>query len=195
MTDEMAGATFHSQYLLETLTNMSSRPRVILDVGAQVIDLTNLKLARAWLRHYASDGNTEAVIFFNDFDEIVVMDKSGKVEELQTSPFADRLDQCLVFLDEAHTRGTDLRLPTNYRAAVTLGAHLTKDRLVQACMRMRKLGRGQSVVFFIPREIEQKIRVLRGQEPSSSSANITVGDVICWAITETCADLRKAVPL
>ncbi|KAL3483630.1 hypothetical protein BJX62DRAFT_249297 [Aspergillus germanicus] len=195
MTDEMAGATFHSQYLLETLTNMSSRPRVILDVGAQVIDLTNLELARAWLRHYASDVNTEAVIFFNDFDEIVVMDKSGRVEELQTSPFADRLDQCLVFLDEAHTRGTDLRLPTNYRAAVTLGAHLTKDRLVQACMRMRKLGRGQSVVFFIPREIEQKIRVLRGQEPSSSSPNITVADVICWAITETCADLRKAVPL
>ncbi|KAL3446142.1 hypothetical protein BJX65DRAFT_296583 [Aspergillus insuetus] len=195
MTDEMAGATFHSQYLLETLTNMSSRPRVILDVGAQVIDLTNLELARAWLRHYASDVNTEAVIFFNDFEEIVVMDKSGRVEELQTSPFADRLDQCLVFLDEAHTRGTDLRLPTNYRAAVTLGAHLTKDRLVQACMRMRKLGRGQSVVFFIPRDIEQKIRVHRCQESSSSSANITVADVISWAITETCADLRKAVPL
>lgn len=195
MTDEMAGATFHSQYLLETLTKMSSRPRVILDVGAQVIDLTNLELARAWLRHYSSDENTEAVIFFNDYDEIAVMDKSGRVEELQTSPFANRLDQCLVFLDEAHTRGTDLRFPTNYRAAVTLGAHLTKDRLVQACMRMRKLGRGQSVVFFIPREIEQKIRVLRGQEPLSSSANITVADVICWAITETCTDLRKAVPL
>ncbi|GKZ61871.1 hypothetical protein AnigIFM49718_008938 [Aspergillus niger] len=173
---------------------MGSRPRVILDVGTQVIDLTNLELARAWLGHYASDGNTQAVIFFNDCDQIVVMDKSGKVEELQTSPFADQLDQCLVFLDEAHTRGTDLRLPTNYRAAVTLGAHLTKDKLVQACMRMRKLGRGQSLVFFIPREIEQEIRVLRGKD-SSSSADITVADVICWAIIETCADLRKAVPL
>ncbi|KAF9769941.1 hypothetical protein IL306_012560, partial [Fusarium sp. DS 682] len=61
----------------------------------------------------------------------MVLDRSGKVEELQTSPFADQLDQCLVFLDEAHTRGTDLRLPANYRAAVTLGANLTKDRLVQ----------------------------------------------------------------
>ncbi|RSL88379.1 hypothetical protein CEP51_001714 [Fusarium floridanum] len=194
MTDEMVGATFHSQYLLETLANMDSRPRVILDVGAQVVDLTNLELARAWLCHYADDENTQAVIFFNDFDEIVVMDKSGKVEELQTSPFADQLDQCLVFLDEAHTRGTDLRLPTNYQAAVTLGAHLTKDRLVQACMRMRKLGRGQSVVFFIPREIEQKIRVLQAKNPSPS-ADIIVADVICWAITETCTDLRKAVPL
>jgi hypothetical protein len=53
------------------------------------------------------------------------------VEHLQTSPYADQLDVCLVFLDEAHTRGTDLKLPDNYRAAVTLGANLTKDRLVQ----------------------------------------------------------------
>jgi hypothetical protein len=47
------------------------------------------------------------------------------------SPFAEQLDQCLVFLDEAHTRGTDLKLPTYYRAVVTLGTALTKDRLVQ----------------------------------------------------------------
>ncbi|KAK1807511.1 hypothetical protein LTR12_018145 [Friedmanniomyces endolithicus] len=42
-----------------------------------------------------------------------------------------QLDVCLVFLDESHTRGTDLRLPETYRAAVTLGAGLTKDRLTQ----------------------------------------------------------------
>jgi hypothetical protein len=194
MREEMVGATFCSQSLLEIVTSMSSRPRVILDVGAQVIDLTNLGLARAWLGHYASVENTQAVIFFNDFDELVVLDKSGKVEELQTSPFADQLDQCLVFLDEAHTRGIDLRLPTDYQAAVTLGSHLTKDRLTQACMRMRKLGKGQSVVFFVPREIEQKICLLRGQE-HSPSANITVSDVLCWAMMETCADLRRAEPL
>lgn len=194
MTEKATGATFDSQSLLETLTTMSSKPRVILDVGAQVIDLTNLELARTWLGHYRSDEKTQAVIFFNDFDEMVVLDKSGKVEELQTSPFAEQLEQCLVFLDDAHTRGTDLRLPADYRAAVTLGAHVTKDRLVQACMRMRKLGKGQSVVFFIPREIEQKICLLRGQE-RSASANITVEDVLCWAITETCNDLRRAVPL
>ncbi|KAI1071472.1 hypothetical protein LB507_005472 [Fusarium sp. FIESC RH6] len=194
MTNEMVGATFHSQYLLEALASMDSRPRVVLDVGAQVVDLTNRELASAWLRQYKDDENTQAVILFNEIDEMVVLDKSGRVEELQTSPFADLLDQCLVFLDEAHTRGTDLRLPTYYQAVVTLGAHLTKDRLVQACMRMRKLGRGQSVVFFIPREIEQKIRLLQSKSPAPSQ-DITVGDVICWAITETCTDLRKAVPL
>ncbi|KAH6974679.1 hypothetical protein EDB80DRAFT_830861 [Ilyonectria destructans] len=194
MPPEMKGAALDSNSLLDMVTNMASNTRVILDVGAQVIEFTNLEFSKEWLKCYKGDEHTQAVIFFNDSDEIVVLDRSGKVEELQTSPFADQLDQCLVFLDEAHTRGTDLRLPANYQAAVTLGANLTKDRLVQACMRMRKLGKGQTVVFCIPREIEQKILLLLGQELPSSH-NITVSDVLCWAITETCQNMRREVPL
>lgn len=67
----------------------------------------------------------------NEDDEISVLDRTGQIECLQASPFADQLDICLVFLDEAHTRGTDLRLPEYYKAAVTLGANLTRDRLIQ----------------------------------------------------------------
>lgn len=73
----------------------------------------------------------EAVVFFNAYDDLCVVDRKGHVEQLQTSPYSKQLDVCLVFLDEAHTRGTDLKLPEYYRAAVTLGANLTKDRLVQ----------------------------------------------------------------
>lgn len=131
MRPEMKGAVLDSKSLLDMVTNMDSNTRVILDVGAQVIEFTNLEFSKEWLKCYEGDEHTQAVIFFNDFDEIVVLDRSGKVEELQTSPFADQMDQCLVFLDEAHTRGTDLRLPAKYQAAVTLGANLTKDRLAQ----------------------------------------------------------------
>jgi hypothetical protein len=55
----------------------------------------------------------------------------NNVEALHVSSFATRLDVCLVFLDEAHTRGIDLKLPRDYRAAVTLGPGLCKDKLVQ----------------------------------------------------------------
>ena len=41
------------------------------------------------------------------------------------------MDRCVVYLDEIHTRGTDLRLPKDARAAVTLGPKLNKDKLVQ----------------------------------------------------------------
>jgi hypothetical protein len=36
-----------------------------------------------------------------------------------------------VYIDEAHTRGTDLKLPVNARGAVTLGLGQTKDQTVQ----------------------------------------------------------------
>jgi hypothetical protein len=124
-------ATLDSAALLEMINETEEDIRVILDVGAQVIDLSNEQFARGWLEQHAENAQIQGVVFFNDDDEIVVLDRSGSIEELQRSPFIAQLDQCLVFLDEAHTRGTDLKLPVNYRAAVTLGANLTKDRLVQ----------------------------------------------------------------
>lgn len=60
-------------------------------------------------------------------------------------------------------------------------------------MRMRKLGRGQSVVFYIPKDIEQKIQAQKGIK--FSTEEITISDVLCWAISETWHDLRRMVPL
>jgi hypothetical protein len=37
----------------------------------------------------------------------------------------------MIYLDEAQTRGTDPKLPRGYRAGVTLGPALTKDKLTQ----------------------------------------------------------------
>ncbi|KAL5047013.1 hypothetical protein BDW71DRAFT_49269 [Aspergillus fruticulosus] len=38
---------------------------------------------------------------------------------------------CLILLDQHRSRGVDLKLHRTYRAAVTLGPQLSKDRLVQ----------------------------------------------------------------
>ena len=67
----------------------------------------------------------------DDGDELMVLDRKGNVEPLLISPFAKQMENCHIYLDESHTRGTDLRLPQHYRTAVTLGANLTKDKLVQ----------------------------------------------------------------
>lgn len=110
---------------------MAPPAQVILDVGAQVLELTNAEAANEWLRLTSNSDMPQAVIFCDDTDGLSVMDRKGRIESLQTSPFTKQLDVCYVFLDEAHTRGTDLKLPEHYRAAVTLGANLTNDRLVQ----------------------------------------------------------------
>ncbi|KAM3509029.1 hypothetical protein MY10362_000818 [Beauveria mimosiformis] len=181
-----------TELLLEFAAGKENEVHVILDVGAQVLELTNIQVAKRWLELLPVEKNQEAVVFFDDDDDICVIDRKGVVERLQTSPYAKQLDRCLVFLDQAHTRGTDLRLPEHYRAAVTLGPDITKDRLVQACMRMRKLGHGQSVVFCVSLEMQSRIHMAT-RKPSDS--DVGVDDVLMWAITETHADLRRLMPL
>ncbi|KAM3434565.1 hypothetical protein NHJ13734_005956 [Beauveria thailandica] len=181
-----------TELLLEFAAGKENEVHVILDVGAQVLELTNIQVAKRWLELLPVEKNQEAVVFFDDDDDICVIDRKGVVERLQTSPYAEQLDRCLVFLDQAHTRGTDLRLPEHYRAAVTLGPDITKDRLVQACMRMRKLGHGQSVVFCVSGEMQSRIHMATSK-PSDS--DVGVDDVLMWAVTETHADLRRLMPL
>ncbi|KAJ4386033.1 hypothetical protein N0V93_008924 [Gnomoniopsis smithogilvyi] len=182
--------TSDAEHLLTAVLNLTPSVEVILDVGAQILELNNVEVAKAWLKKH--EKTKEAAVFVNDDDELCVVDREDKVHLLRTSSFITRLDSCLIFLDEAHTRGIDLRLPSHYRAAVTLGAGLTKDRLVQACMRMRKLGKGQTVVFCISQEIHAKIIQRTGKAQAS---DITVSDVILWSISETHVDIRRSMPL
>lgn len=121
---------FDSRNFLNMVTAMNPKTRVILDVGAQIIDLSNIEVAEAWL-DLTEGHDIHGVVFCDEYDMLSVLDRRGNVEALQKSSLAKSLDLCLIYLDEAHTRGIDLRLPQHYRAAVTLGANLAKDRLVQ----------------------------------------------------------------
>ncbi|KAE9391905.1 hypothetical protein BT96DRAFT_1059147 [Gymnopus androsaceus JB14] len=153
-----------------TQETLQSPVQVLLDVGAQMLDLKNDALAREWLKLRP---DMAAAIFFNDNDDMMVVSQDGTRELLISSPFKGQLDRCLVYLDDAHTRGVDLRLPIQSRAAVTLGPKVTKDRLIQGCMQIA-------------------IRDLR--KGSSRSANVHTVDVLRWAIYETCKDITHHVP-
>ncbi|KAM3521004.1 hypothetical protein NHJ13051_006526 [Beauveria bassiana] len=164
--------------------------RVILDVGAQVIKLSNRQVAERWLQQ-TQDSTIKAVLFCDDSDALSVIDRSGTALPLKVSVYANKLDACAVFLDEAHTRGTDLRLPPNYKAAVTLGPGLTKDRLAQACMRMRNLGNGQTLVFYVSFEVENSIRSLLRL---SDEQPLTIDYLIQWSILQTQASITRQIP-
>lgn len=165
--------------------------QVILDVGAQIIESSNRQMAEKLLES-DSPGCFDAVIFFNHQDELSVLTRDGTVDSFLTSPFATHTDRCLVFLDQAHTRGTDLKLPDHYRAAVTLGPGVTKDTLVQACMRMRKLGQGQAVTFIVSPEMQKRIRDTRD---ITDGRALAVRDVLAWAISESWDEAARSVPL
>lgn len=187
---EHLGSEMNSETLLEAVVNSDLPIQAILDVGALIVDLWNEEVARRWLELTPSS-DKEAVIFLSQDDEILVMGRNGFIEPFLTSSFVANTDTCLVFLDEAHTRGIDLKLPDHYRVAVTLGPRLTKNRLTQACMRLRKLGKGQSVTFFVPKEVRDKIKAVY----PGHDLRIQVLHVLCWSIAETWADIRRGIPL
>jgi hypothetical protein len=113
---------------LQRLVNQDPEIRVLLDVGAQVLELRNEELARHWL---SLRPDVSAAIFFDDSDHLTVVTQDGTIEPFISSPFNRQLEKCVVYLDDTHTRGTDLKFPKGMRAAVTLGPKVTKDRLVQ----------------------------------------------------------------
>jgi len=113
---------------LNRLVKQDPEIRVLLDVGAQMLELQNEDLARRWL---SLRPDVPAAIFFNDSDHLSVITPDGTMEPFISSPFNRQLEKCIVYLDDAHTRGTDLKFPRGMRAAVTLGPKVTKDKLMQ----------------------------------------------------------------
>ena len=111
--------------------------RMLLDAGAQILEMDNMSLAQAWLE---IDHAADAAVFFGEDDRARVLYRDGKSQPLAGSPFLNNLGACVVYLDEAHTRGVDLKMPANAVAALTLGIQQTKDHTVQ--------GKSRSFVFY-----------------------------------------------
>jgi hypothetical protein len=102
--------------------------RILIDAGAQILEMDNLSLVKAWLQE---DYKAPAAVYFDDENKPWVYYRNGHRIPLLASPYVDDLDDCLVYLDESHTRGTDLKMPVNARGALTLGIGQEKDKLVQ----------------------------------------------------------------
>ncbi|CAF5141782.1 unnamed protein product, partial [Rotaria sp. Silwood1] len=110
-----------SENILKQIVDYQEIVNVILDIGALFIDGTNRDIAIKWLK--LSDKNTIDYVVYFDSDSIVACDRQLHHYSFVTFPASERLDCCIFYLDEIHTRGTGL----------------TKDRFVQACVRMTKI--------------------------------------------------------
>ncbi|KAK3938153.1 hypothetical protein QBC46DRAFT_441500 [Diplogelasinospora grovesii] len=160
--------------------------RVLIDAGAFIQEMANDTLAQTWL---SIDTEAKAAVYFDNQNRAWVKHRGRKEAlTLLSTPFAENLDECLVYLDEAHTRGTDLKLPPTAKGAVTLALGQTKDHTVQAAMRLRQLGTTQSVVFFAPPEVNQSVADVCNIDPkrASGSSRIDSAAVVRWLLEMSC---------
>jgi len=187
VAEEYMGGRMTEYGLLRRLEQ--SRIRVLLDAGAQILEMSNELVAKIWL---GIDGTAPAALYFDNHDVAMVRYRQGTTIPLLVSPFAEDLSEVLVYIDESHCRGTDLMLPDNARGALTLGMSLQKDALIQSAMRLRQLGTTQTVVFFAPPEVHQSIvdiaKIPPNQMPNSAH-------IIHWLLHSTCEQLESLSPL
>ncbi|KAL8410402.1 hypothetical protein RB596_000187 [Gaeumannomyces avenae] len=160
-----------------------SKIKILIDAGAYILEMDNKTLAKEWLK---TDNEAMAAIYFGEDDRALVHRRGEGKEDvpLLASQFANNLDDCLVYFDEAHTRGVDLKLPINTCGALTLALKQSKDFTMQAAMRLRQLGTTQAVVFFAPPDVDQSIRdhfSSTDKDPKIDSAH-----VISWLLEQTC---------
>lgn len=122
------------------------RIRILIDAGAQILEMDNITLARKWLE---IEGRASGALYFDKENKPWILSRQGAKTPLLASVYADDLSDCLVYIDEvnnlricsfasdinfepqAHTRGTDLKLPPHAVGALTLGHGQTKDHTVQ----------------------------------------------------------------
>ncbi|KAF8539120.1 hypothetical protein BDD12DRAFT_883199 [Trichophaea hybrida] len=156
--------------LLRTLTKHPGNSQVLLDVGAQVLELRNDEVAKKWLELVPTH-SAQAAVYFNDSDELSVLTRDGNTEPLMVSAFADRLgkpggsyprtkfDQgsaCTSLYEDAETRKWTLR------------------NLLRASRNDRK-------ILKIAQEDNRE--------------DIGVRDVLYWCMEETCSNTRKLSPI
>ena len=61
----------------------------------------------------------KAGIYFDEDNNLQVVDRQDRICRLEISPFRKHLNECVVYLDEFHTRGTDIRFPYGTREIIT----------------------------------------------------------------------------
>ncbi|POS83055.1 hypothetical protein EPUL_004549, partial [Erysiphe pulchra] len=184
---DTSGKRISESNLLKEITNR--KISVLLDAGAQIMEMDNLSLVRAWLN---IDLKAPAAFYFDKDNNPKILYRNGGSVPFHSSTFSDNLEDCLVYLDQIHTRGTDLKLPPTARGALTLGPNQTKDHTVQAAMRLRQLGTTQSVMFFAPPEVHQSILNLQRK---GQNATLSSFDVVSWLLKQTCLGIEQLLPL
>ncbi|KAF5598639.1 hypothetical protein FPCIR_2936 [Fusarium pseudocircinatum] len=159
---------------------------ILIDAGAQILEMENHQLAAAWLDVYHE---AQGAVYFDNNSRIMVRARFQKSPvPLLASSFADSLDKCVVYIDEAHTRGTDLKLPIYAQGAVTLGINSTKDQITQAAMRLRQLATTKSIAFVVPPEVHTSVLSLRSAHSPrvASSQPLESSDIVHWLLEQSC---------
>lgn len=167
---------------------MKHKANALIDTGATMAGLSNQQVALQVLELLQNEEDRAdllGVVYFNKIQRTwMVMNRSRRSWPLGASPIHER--DAFVYFDESRCRGADMKLRENATAVLTLSPFICKDKLMQGAGRMRKLDRGQRLLFVVPPDVVLKI-------PVSGSAMKSV-ELLQWVIHNTIKASAEGLP-
>ncbi|CAK9079768.1 Hypothetical protein SCF082_LOCUS38067 [Durusdinium trenchii] len=130
----------------------------LIDAGALVTGLSNREVATIILNVRT---DLEGVVFLDQEDRkrILVRDNDSSFP-LEASPILP--EQRFTFYDQVHTTGMDIPQAVSGRAAITVSKDMTFRDFSQAAWRMRRLGRGQTLLVLQHRAVPELLETRVG---------------------------------
>ncbi|CAJ1423771.1 unnamed protein product [Effrenium voratum] len=187
------------QSVLDTVAKAKDgrRPKyhALIDSGALVTGMTNSEVA-TYLLQSGLEG-LDGVLFLNERNERVVLERDGKIVELAQCGLSP--EKRFSFYDHVHTTGMDLKQPLLCTAALTLSKDMTLRDYAQGAYRMRGIGRGQRIELLVTPEVRALMNKSLSQvEQTSEEARAaslqalrrkpeaflqaTLVDALCWLV-------------
>jgi hypothetical protein len=172
----------HQNFVDQLLDNPSMKDvSAIIDAAPIFKGVDSARLARQLLQACHSYGVKKRVIIYSHDDgkgvSTLALLKSGAKEPIFLADSSKEtlkkalgeipFEEVLTLYDRAHTVGLDVFQHKGAVAYVTIGDQLTKDRLLQAALRMRQLIlRGHHVKFVMTRDVAELIGKTLHKDPA-----------------------------
>ncbi|KAI9996430.1 hypothetical protein PInf_014153 [Phytophthora infestans] len=164
---------------------MDKKTQALIDTGALLAGVSNHEAA-AFLLQQSTFGFA-GVTYYDSrkpYNCWMIAEKSRRV--VMPLKKASMLEsETFVIFDEARSRGSDMKLPSNASAVLTLGPKLTKDKLMQGAGRMRQLGCNQTLWIASFDEVAQS---LLQSSKEREITHLTAIDVLNWVMDNTKAE-------
>lgn len=162
------------------------RVQMLIDCGALILEITNLSSAKILLQNLPKE-DFEGVVYFCDEKNVIkVLEQDGTIKQISACGVSPQ--KLFYYLDEVHTRGTDLKLPSNAKGIVTISKGMTKDKFLQAILRLRQLDTTQAIETWGEEALRMKIMADLGLEAGKM---LDSTDILRWITFNTIMKIQK----
>jgi len=158
--------------------------KALIDVGALFKGIPNHIVAQKLLG--SLDKDIDTVVYFDDKkNQMVELNRYGEITDF--SETKTPMDRRFTYYDQVHTTGINVPQAQHAKAFITIGNGINARDIFQGSMRMRNLGKGQSLTFLVPSNIHLDI------QKTMMKSMVAFPEILFWSTEQMSDTLEKDV--